>query len=196
MLNNIREYMKNPKNVGSIMPSSRSLVRKMMEPIDFEKASCIMEYGPGTGAFTEELVNRKRSNTVLILIEQNEEFCRMLLERYGNVENLYVVNKSAEDADEIMREFGISRVDYIVSGLPFVSMHTAMMVSVFQATRRCIGRTGTFITLQYTTLRKKFFEWAFDIIDCVHVMKNLPPAYVFVLRSRIRMQTGGGSDRG
>lgn len=56
----IKQYIKNPKFVGAIAPSSKKLAAAMMQPIDFEKAKCIVEFGPGTGVFTEEIMRRKK----------------------------------------------------------------------------------------------------------------------------------------
>jgi phospholipid N-methyltransferase len=49
----LKQYIKNPRMIGAVLPSSRNLARKMIEDIDFEKAECIVEYGPGTGVFTK-----------------------------------------------------------------------------------------------------------------------------------------------
>ena len=46
------EYIKNPRKVGAIMPSSKYLAHEMISSIDFENIDCIVEYGPGTGVFT------------------------------------------------------------------------------------------------------------------------------------------------
>ena len=46
----------------------------MLSNIDFEKAKCIVEYGPGGGAFTEKILARAKSDTVIILIEINNVF--------------------------------------------------------------------------------------------------------------------------
>ena len=62
------EYIKHPLRVGAVAPSGRGLARKMMEPVDFKQASVIVEYGPGTGSFTREILSRKSSETKLILI--------------------------------------------------------------------------------------------------------------------------------
>lgn len=48
------EYIKNPRYIGAVAPSGKQLASKMISEIDFEKAKCIIEYGPGTGAFTEK----------------------------------------------------------------------------------------------------------------------------------------------
>ena len=62
MLNFLKEYIKHPRTVGAVAPSSRRLANGMMMPIDFENASCILEFGPGTGVFTEELIRRRKTH--------------------------------------------------------------------------------------------------------------------------------------
>ncbi|MFP9130302.1 hypothetical protein [Niallia sp. BSM11] len=45
----------NPKTVGAVRPSSQFLSNKMIEAIHFKDTKYIIEYGPGTGVFTERL---------------------------------------------------------------------------------------------------------------------------------------------
>ncbi|MDE6424718.1 MAG: hypothetical protein K2K89_01065 [Ruminococcus sp.] len=77
-MNFLLEYLRHPRKIGAVAPSGNNLARKMMKPIDFKSAQVIVEYGSGTGSFTRELVIRRKPDTVLILIEQNERFCHEL----------------------------------------------------------------------------------------------------------------------
>ena len=67
----ILEYIKNPKAIGAIAPSSSYLANKMVESINFKNAKCIVEYEPGTGVFTEKILSRISEDTIVILIEIN-----------------------------------------------------------------------------------------------------------------------------
>ena len=60
--------------VGSVIPSSRFLSKKMLQPIDFKRAKVIIELGPGTGVFTKELVLQKHPNCQFVVIELNDAF--------------------------------------------------------------------------------------------------------------------------
>ena len=91
MFDFLKRYVKNPSKVGAIAPSGQGLTMKMMEPVDFEKAKCIVEYGPGTGVFTEELIRRKRPETALYIIERNIEFYRQIKEKYGELPKVRVI---------------------------------------------------------------------------------------------------------
>ena len=180
MANFLLEYLRHPRRVGAVAPSGKGLAEKMMEPIDFDRAECIVEYGPGTGSFTEELCRRKRPETRLVLIEQNREFFETLKERFGQVENLVIIRGTAAKADQYLRRLGIDQADYIVSGLPFASLPKELSVQIFQATLRSLAVEGRFITFQYTLVKEKFFREYFLLEDMLFEKKNLPPAFVFV----------------
>lgn len=45
-LNFLKEYIKSPRTIGAVAPSSENLAKKMIESINFESAECIVEYGP------------------------------------------------------------------------------------------------------------------------------------------------------
>lgn len=70
----IFQYLTNPRSVGAIFPSSKYLSEKMIEAINFENAEYIVEYGPGTGVFTEKILKRRKADTKIILVENNNGF--------------------------------------------------------------------------------------------------------------------------
>jgi phospholipid N-methyltransferase len=172
------EYLKSPKTVGAVAPSSERLAEKMVKDIDFKNAKCIIEYGPGTGVFTDKLVVRKEKNTVLLLIEYNKEFCRQLEERYNGIDNIILIKDSAENVDKYLEKYNISKVDYVVSGLPFASLPKNVAGRILGKTKSILNREGLFITFQYTLLKKGFIGGYFKKIDLERELINVPPAYV------------------
>ena len=183
MLRFIRQYVKDPRSIGAIAPSSGRLVHAMMQPIDFETARCIMEFGPGTGVFTDAILRRRKNSTTLILIELNDEFFQLLKDKYADVPNLFIVHGSAELADSILKDHGFKETDYVVSSLPFTTLPKTVSLNVFRAVKNVLGENGKFITFQYTLLKQDFFAEFFRFADVLRVLVNLPPAYVFVLKN-------------
>ena len=55
----ISNFIKNPKEVAAISTSSRYIINKIIENIDFENAACIVEYGPGVGTITKEILKEQ-----------------------------------------------------------------------------------------------------------------------------------------
>lgn len=179
----IRQYLRQPRFVGAVAPSGRRLAEKMMRSIDFQRAKVLVEYGPGTGVFTRELLRRKRPDAALILIERNPAFCRMLERRFGGQKgaNLTIIQGSAEDAEAILNRCGFETADYVVSGLPFSSLPPEVADHIFRATKSIL-KEGSFITFQYTRMKQRLLEEQFEFQTVLREWRNLPPAYVFVMK--------------
>lgn len=172
------EYMKNPRLVGAIAPSGKTLAEKMINNVDFKNAKCIVEYGPGTGVFTEKILARIKSDTIVLLIEINTEFYAILKNQYGHKKNVIIINDSAENIDKILREHGIQSVDYILSGLPFASLPKEVSSCILRKTSKILNGTSEFVTFQYSLFKLKFLKEYFENVNCKRVIKNIPPAYV------------------
>lgn len=177
-LNFLKEYIKSPRSIGAVAPSSERLAKKMIESINFESAECIVEYGPGTGVFTEKLVRNKKRNTILILIEYNENFCELLKDKYNGYYNVVIVNDSAENIDKHLSKYKVKKVDYVLSGLPFASLPKSISSKILTKTRNIIKENGLFITFQYTLMKKGYLGNYFENISWERELCNLPPAYV------------------
>ena len=74
----LKTFFKERKQVGALAPSSKFLVKKMCDKIDFNNARYIVELGPGTGVFTEELLKRAHPDCRIVVIELNEKFYEFL----------------------------------------------------------------------------------------------------------------------
>ena len=140
------EYIKNPRRVGAVASSSKYIAYEMINSIDFKRAECIVEYGPGTGAFTEKVLSRAKDTTTIILIEINNEFYNTLKKLYGHKRNVIILNDSAENIKEILKMYSTKKVDYIISGLPFASIPETISNTILKRTSEIIGEHGQFIT--------------------------------------------------
>lgn len=172
------EYLRSPRIVGAVAPSSERLAVKMVRGIDFKNSKCIVEYGPGIGVFTDKLAKRKNKDTLLILLEYNKEFCKQLEELYNEDDNIIIINDSAENVDIYLEKYNIKKVDYVVSGLPFASLPKSVSNKILKKTKSILKKDGLFITFQYTLLKKEFIASYFKEIELERVVLNVPPAYV------------------
>lgn len=172
------QYIIRPRTVGAIMPSSKYLAEKMIDTINFSSAKYIVEYGPGTGVFTDKLINKRNKDTIILLIEYNDEFYMSLVEKYKNESNLYIIHGSAENVDKYLEDYNISCVDYVVSGLPFASLPKNMSSSILKKTKSILRENGKFITFQYTLFMKQYINKYFGIINVNKEYRNMPPAYI------------------
>ncbi|MFT8349848.1 class I SAM-dependent methyltransferase [Clostridium saccharoperbutylacetonicum] len=174
----VLQYIKKPRATGAILPSSNYLADKMIEDINFEQARCIVEYGPGTGIFTEKLLKNRQRNTTVMLFEYNCDFYNLLKDKFKNEENLIIINDSAENVGGYLEKYRISNVDYVVSGLPFASLPKEISENILKQTKIILKRDGKFVTFQYSRFKIKFIKKYFKYIDLKREFRNVPPAYV------------------
>lgn len=173
------QFIINPKTVGAVFPSSSFLGDKMIERINFEKAKYIVEYGPGTGVFTEKLIKNRNPKTIILLVENNKDFYSLLKEKYKDKDNVFIVYGSAENIEQYLKDYDIPYVDYIISGLPFSSLPKNVSSNILSNTCKILKGDGEFITFQYTKLKKGFINQFFQMIDIKREYRNFPPAYIF-----------------
>lgn len=174
----VLEYIKNPKITGAIAPSSKHLAYKMIDCINFKNTKCIVEFGPGTGIFSEKILARVKPDTIVVLVEINKRFYNILKEIYGHKKNVIIVNDSAENLDIILEEHNIKKVDYILSGLPFTSLPMEVSKTILTKTAEILDVSGEFITFQYSLFKLEFFRKYFCDINYKKEIRNIPPAYV------------------
>src|SRR5690242_6056137 len=99
----LRGFFKNPVMVGSIIPSSRVLIDKMLDPVDWAITRLFVEYGPGVGTFTLPLLDRMGPDGTLVTIDTNGDFTRYLRERIDDP-RLVPVTGSAADVENILAD--------------------------------------------------------------------------------------------
>ena len=108
-----RNFFRHPRMLGSIIPSSRFLIRQLLQPVDWAAARVIVEYGPGVGNITAEILARMRPDALLVVIETNAEFVRFLRATFPD-KRLLVAEGSAESVDEILCSQGQEKDKYII----------------------------------------------------------------------------------
>ena len=129
-----RAFLRHPLLLGSVIPSSRFLVKGVLDRIDWGRARTIVEYGPGVGTITGEILSRMHAEGTLVAIEMNPEFVRFLRTAYPD-RRLRVVEGSAEHINDTLRRLGLAHADYIVSGIPFSTLPAARRENILHQSR-------------------------------------------------------------
>jgi phospholipid N-methyltransferase len=174
----IRNFFRHPRMLGSIIPSSRFLIKQLLQPVDWDKAKVIVEYGPGVGGITAEILRRMRPDARLIAIEMNPEFVRFLRKTLVD-ERFEVVEASAADVRDIMQKFGHSKADYIISGIPLGSMPQAVREPILRNTCEALGTGGSFLVFQFTTRVLPDLNRFFRYVKRKFEPLNILPAHLF-----------------
>jgi phospholipid N-methyltransferase len=174
----LRGFLKNPVMVGSIIPSSRVLIDKMLEPVDWANTRLFVEYGPGVGTFTRPVLERLGADATLLTIDTNPDFTRYLREHIDDP-RLVTVTGSAADVEKILAERSLGQADYVLSGLPFSTLPPGVGEDIAEATSNVIRPGGAFLVYQFSPKVLDFIKPHFKPIKRGFEWINVPPATLF-----------------
>lgn len=172
----LKNFMKNPRQIGSVIPSSRRLAEKMANQIDYSKAKRIIELGPGVGPYTEIILKNKKEATEYIAFEKNEDMRKILKEKFKGMK---IYNK-AEEMTEVMKRNNIDSVDYIISGLPFTVLEKDIREAILKQVYDNLEKGGKFITFQYSLDLYKYLKKKYSKLEIKFVPLNIPMTFVYV----------------
>ncbi len=141
---------------------------------------CIVEYGPGTGSITLEIVKRARADARILCFEVNKKFCDYLKKSIKD-ERVTIINDSAENIKKYIKEFDIPKIDYVVSGLPFTNLTLDKKYTIIEETKNTLKPNGRFVVFQFFMNNfKKYLYNYFSKISIKFVPLNVPPCFVYI----------------
>lgn len=171
-------FVRNPVMVGSIIPSSRYTIDKMLAPVDWNECRLFVEYGPGVGTFCRPVLERLRRDGQLIVIDTNPLFIDYLRRTITDSRFIAVLG-SAADVEDIVRAHGHDHADYVVSGLPFSTLPDGVGPAIASATHRVLRPGGAFLVYQFTPRARAFMARHFGRIDSGLEWINVPPCFLY-----------------
>jgi phospholipid N-methyltransferase len=193
----LTESFRSFSTTASVLPSSKHLASAMLRPIDFERASVIVELGVGTGAVTLELLNRMRPDARLYALDINARFIEFVRETIHDPRLAAVVG-AAEDLGDILQERGERKADAIISSLGLTTMRGDQRERILREMRQSLAQGGVVSQFQYWHSRggprwmralglrgfpeEEFLRQYFHRISTNHVLRNFPPATVYSCR--------------
>jgi len=173
-----RGFLKHPIMVGSIIPSSRWTVEKMLAPVKWDECRLFVEYGPGIGTFCQPVLDRMRKDATLLVIDTNPDFIEFLRQHFCD-SRFFAVHGSAADVNAIIREFGFEHADYILSGLPFSTLPGDLGPRIASETAKAIRPGGAFLVYQFRARAREYMAPHFKRIDAGFEFWNILPCHLF-----------------
>ena len=177
-----RQWLRSPKSMGAVIPSSRVLARAVTEAVRWAPGEHVIELGAGTGAISQGLIDAGIPPDALMMIELDPQLFDYLRTRFPAVR---VVNGDATRLVDIVRQLGITRVSTIISGLPMVTMPLAFQRAIIEQSFEVLGTDGYLLQYSYSPVspipaRKLGVEAKL----VKFVVRNVPPATVWRFRPR------------
>jgi phospholipid N-methyltransferase len=172
-----RGFLKRPKQVGSIIPSSRFLERRVTRATRAHRAKLVVELGPGTGGTTRALLRAMQPSARLLAIEINPHFVEVL-QRWPEP-RLIVAHGSALDVAAILASHGLGAPDVIVSGIPFSTMTMPIGRDILRAVYDALEPGGAFVAYQ---VRDRVHTLGREVFGRARVqteLLNVPPMRIY-----------------
>ena len=160
------------------MPTSRWAVRDMLDMADLRRARRVAEFGAGTGVYTGEILKRLHPDADFLAFEIDPNLVATLRERFDDP-RLRIINDSAENVQNYLNG---SKVDIIVSGLPFTSLPENVKQNIFKQSVRVLAPEGVMLVLQYSPLVQRDLTQMFGSVRRRVSFLNIPPAFLFACR--------------
>jgi len=182
----LAQFIRNPHTVGAVLPSSKALARMMLAPVDFDTLTTIVEYGPGIGAITQEILPHLSGSQKYFGFEINPNFLQQLRQRFPNQE---FIGEPASQIGQFLKTSQIKTIDAVICGLPWASLPISEQSKTLEATLNSLKPGGLFITFAYLqglllpaawALRRRLSENFTTVCRTKIVWRNIPPAFAYV----------------
>ncbi|WP_336206501.1 class I SAM-dependent methyltransferase [Nonomuraea sp. LPB2021202275-12-8] len=182
------QFLRAPASIGAIAPSSQRLAAAVCAPLPERGEPTIVELGPGTGPFTEEIQRRLAGRGHHLAVELNGPMAAVLAERFPKVD---VVHGDAAELAKLLADRGLRQADVVVSGLPWAAFPDGLQRGLLAAVTSAMNPAGAFTTFSYIhaiplararRFRALLAERFEEVVAGRTVWRNAPPAFVFHAR--------------
>lgn len=184
----LKTFLRHPAQIGAIAPSSRYLAEEMVRWFQWDRLRNVVEYGPGTGVFTEKILEKIHPESKFFAIERSPELASLLQRRFERVD---VCQGSVEDVEQFCQARAMEKVDGIVCGLPWASFPPDLQQRCLDALEKVLVPGGQFATFAYWQgllmpaahrFRRRLDTVFSEITTSPTVWRNLPPAFIYRCR--------------
>ena len=184
-INFIKEFMMYPTETGALAPSSCRLSELITDVADLSKAASVLEFGSGTGVFTEMILKKIPNEAAFIAIESNANFVAATKVRCPRAT---VYHDSAVHARKYLNVHNMSYCDCIICGLPWATFNKQLQDELLSTILDVLRPGGRFLTFAYLqglllpagmSFRKKIQAYFHNVSTTKPVWLNIPPALVY-----------------
>ena len=176
----LRELIRDPREMGTLFPSSAALADEMADsvPESFFKSGVFVELGAGTGPVTDALLKHGVPPERLFVVEKSPALAECLEKRFPRVQ---VLCCDAGDLRAFIPEGESVRA--VISSLPFRSIPAHIGRSIMSAIEDILAPGGFYVQFTYALIGEMpFVPGSFKKIRSHFVLYNIPPAKVEVFR--------------
>jgi phospholipid N-methyltransferase len=155
------EFIRSPFQTGALHESPPQVARALSGDLGLDAASNVVEFGPGTGPVTREIVGLIPDSCRFFAIEKNPRLARLFRERLPKVD---LVDGSVEHVGAYMAERGMGPLDAVVSSIPWILLPPAMQDRFIAETVAVMRPGGRFSMITYRHERSGLVKRFVDLM--------------------------------
>ena len=183
-----RRFLADPLKIAYVVPSSKALVRRVLDRMDFAKARVFVEFGAGEGCYTRELAKRLAPDAKLLTFELDAHLADHLREQFRDDPRVMIYQQDAATFRDELRKLGIREADYVISGIPFSYLQPKKKKEILNAVHEGLTNDGQFIVYQVTPELKGHTRM-FAAHEVEYFLANIPPMFIVAChKSEITLQ--------
>lgn len=175
------DFLRRPREVASVIPSSRFLERRIVRAAEVDVAKTVVELGPGTGGTSRAFLRAMAPDTRLLCIEINDRFAEHL-ERELDDPRVIVHRGDARDLRAILDTYELPSPDAVLSGIPFSTIPQEVGLGILHSVHEALVPGGRFVAYQVRDRVEVLGRTIFGPAEAVTEYRNVPPARVFTWR--------------
>jgi phosphatidylethanolamine/phosphatidyl-N-methylethanolamine N-methyltransferase len=175
-----RAFLKAPRVVASVMPSSSLLEQRVVRAADPQAARVVVEFGGGTGGITRALLQAAGPQARVLVIERTAEFIESLERIHDS--RLEVVHGCASSVGAELARAGHPAVDAVVSGIPFSTLPEVLAAEIVGEVHQALAPGGRFVAYQFSDAVADYARPVMGEPEVQHELRNMPPLKVFTWR--------------
>jgi len=183
-----RRFLASPLKVAYVLPSSKALVKRVLDKMDFGKARVFVEFGAGEGCYTRELAKRLAPDAKLLVFELDAHLADHLRKQFRHDERVIVYSQDAATFRDELQKLGIREADYVLSGIPFSYLEPKKKKEILRAVHEGLTTDGQFVVYQVTPELKAHTRM-FAAHEVEYFLANIPPMFIVAChKSEITLQ--------
>lgn len=180
-----RQLAHQPTTTGAIAPSSKSLAKKVIEHASLATAKTVVELGPGTGVFTEEILRSLNCNQKFFAIELNQSFVTATKNRCPDAS---VYHAAATTLPVWLNKNHCTHTDRVISSLPWTIIDETEQNEMMNIISNALPPGGVFVSIVYLGARYRSRGRYFinnlknhysSVSSTPTVWLNLPPTQIY-----------------
>lgn len=179
----LKGFLRNPKEVGSVIPSSRDLIRRIMRQARIPETRVVIELGPGTGVVTKPILQQAGLDSKLIAMEINPLYIDSL-RRDIRDPRLTLYGGPAVEIKKALAVVGETHADLAISGIPFSTIPRAEGIATIEAIRDSLRPGGRFVAYQFRSEVKRLGDPILGECRTFGGFWNIPPMRIYVWEKR------------